>query len=65
MKARTRIIAASHRARASRRQMRVWADAQAPIAVRPTTEPTDAEPAQFDMLDQAEHQGSDDQDRRR
>jgi hypothetical protein len=45
--------------------MAAWRNAQAPIAVRPTTEPTDAEPAQFDMLDQAEHQGSDDQDRRR
>lgn len=51
MKARTRLMAASHRSRASRRLMRVWTDAQAPIAPRPAPETTDDQPAQFDLLD--------------
>lgn len=50
MKARRTITAASNRARASRRMMAAWADAQSPIAPRPTPETTDDE-RQMDLLD--------------
>ena len=51
MKVRRTLMAASRRAHASRRLMRVWRNAQAPIPDRPTAEPTDAEPQQADLLD--------------
>lgn len=50
MKARHTLMAASSRARATRRQLWAWHDAQASLP-KPTTEPTDAEPRQADLLD--------------